>query len=424
MAAKVIIGAQWGDEGKGKLVDVLSENADVVVRYQGGANAGHTVYIDDEKYIFHLIPGGILRPSITCVIGNGVVMDPEALFEEINFLKDKKIEVTDRLFISNRTHVIFPYHKIMDKAEENSLDVKKIGTTGRGIGPAYIDKVSRCGIRAGDLLYDDILKEKLKINLDRKSRLVRTLYDQEMITFEEIYDQTRDYVEKLRPFITDTTYLLNKAWKEGKDIILEGAQGCLLDIDFGSYPFVTSSNPTIGGAMTGSGLPPAAMQEIIGVFKAYQTRVGSGPFPSEELEQTGEKLREAGNEYGATTGRPRRCGWLDLVAAQYSINLNGFSSLALTKLDVLDTFDEIKVCIAYECAGQECKLFPADDRMLANCQPVYKTFSGWKTPTTNCTTFEQLPKQAREYINFLETTFNTPVKYVCVGKERKQIIQR
>jgi adenylosuccinate synthase len=424
MAAKVIIGAQWGDEGKGKLVDVLSQNADVVVRYQGGANAGHTVYINNEKYIFHLIPGGILRPTIQCVIANGVVMDPVALFEEIDFLRSKNIDVTGRLFISNRTHVIFPYHKTLDQAEEDTLESKKIGTTGRGIGPAYIDKVSRCGIRVGDLFDDTILREKLKTNLDKKSQVLRTLYDQNMISFEETYDQMRIFAEKVHPFVTDTIYFLNKTWKEGKEIILEGAQGCLLDIDFGSYPYVTSSNPTIGGAMTGTGLPPAALQEIIGVFKAYQTRVGSGPFPSEDLSQVGITLRDAGNEYGATTGRPRRCGWLDLVAATYSININGFTSIALTKLDVLDTFEEINVCVSYHCDNNACDIFPAHDSILAKCKPVYKTFPGWKSPTSGCTSFADLPKNARNYINFLEETFDTPIKYICVGKERKQIIQR
>jgi adenylosuccinate synthase len=424
MAVKVIVGAQWGDEGKGKLVDALSEHVDMVVRYQGGANAGHTVYIDDKKYILHLIPGGILRPTIQCVIGNGVVMDPVALFEEIKFLESQNIDVGGRLFISNRAHMIFPYHKILDKAEENNLETKKIGTTGRGIGPAYIDKVSRCGIRVGDLFEKTILEEKLKTNLKRKSQILKTFYDQDMISFEEIYDQTCNFADKLQAFVIDTTYFVNKAWQESKEIILEGAQGCLLDVDFGSYPYVTSSNPTVGGAMTGTGLPPAALSEIIGVFKAYQTRVGSGPFPSEDLSELGIALRNAGQEYGATTGRPRRCGWLDLVAANYSIMINGFTAIALTKLDVLDNFEEIKVCVGYQCAGEKYAQFPAHDNLLVKCQPVYKIFPGWQTATNECTHFDALPKNAQKYINFLEASFNRPIKYICVGKERKQIIQR
>jgi adenylosuccinate synthase len=424
MSVKVVIGAQWGDEGKGKLVDVLSENADIVLRYQGGANAGHTVYIDDQKYILHLIPGGILRPTIQCVIGNGVVMDPVALFEEIKFLESQHIGVNGRLFISNRTHVIFPYHKILDQAEENNLETKKIGTTGRGIGPAYIDKVSRCGIRVGDLFEEVILREKLKANLEKKRKILGTLYHQDMSSFEKIYDQARYFAEQLQPYVIDTTYFINQAWKAGKEIILEGAQGCLLDVDFGSYPYVTSSNPTVGGAITGSGLPPMSLTEIVGVFKAYQTRVGSGPFPSEDLSDLGAALRETGQEYGATTGRPRRCGWLDLVAANYAIIINGFTSLALTKLDVLDSFDEIKVCISYQCADITGAQFPAHDSMLAKCKPVYRTFPGWKRTIGTCTRFDELPEKARNYINFLEETFNTPIKYICVGKERKQIIQR
>jgi adenylosuccinate synthase len=424
MPVNVIIGAQWGDEGKGKLVDYLSENVRIVARYQGGANAGHTVIIGEKQYILHLVPGGILRPDVTCIIGNGVVFDPAAFFDEIAFLAENNIYVDKRLFISDRAHVIFPYHKMLDQAQENALKSNKIGTTGRGIGPAYVDKYSRCGIRVNDLFDRQFLKERLQEVLEHKNKILIDTYKAESLPFNKLLDEINEYKNKLEAYVTDTSLILYNSWKNKESILLEGAQGCLLDIDFGSYPFVTSSNPTIGGCITGTGLPIKSIDEIIGVMKAYQTRVGSGPFPSEDETETGEKLRQVGQEYGATTGRPRRCGWLDSVAAKYSIRINGFTSIALTKLDVLDHFDQIRVCVAYKYKGEKMENFPASMEILNQCEPIYKTFDGWKEPTGMCTGFEHLPENAQKYILSIEKLFDVPIKYVCVGKERKQIIVR
>jgi adenylosuccinate synthase len=424
MPVKVIIGAQWGDEGKGKLVDVLSENVDIVARYQGGANAGHTVYIDEKKYILHLIPGGILREKTKCIIGNGVVFDPLAFFEELEFLRDNSISTQGRLFISDRTHVIFPYHKLIDKLKEESLNKKKIGTTGRGIGPAYVDKYNRSGIRIIDLFDSQLLKEKIENNLDILNRELKNTYRQPTIKTSEILKQINGYVEKLSPYVKNTSKYLYDAWKNGDSIILEGAQGCLLDIDFGSYPYVTSSNPTSGGAISGTGLPPQSLEEIIGVIKAYTTRVGSGPFPSEDTEDIGELLRKSGSEFGATTGRPRRCGWFDVVAAQHAVRLNGFTQFALTKLDVLDNFEKIQVCTNYKMKGEVVNDFPAGINQLSSCKPVYETIDGWQSPTDHCRNFEELPENARKYIGYLEEKIQVPIKYVSVGVDRRQIIFR
>jgi adenylosuccinate synthase len=424
MSVKVIIGAQWGDEGKGKLVDVLSENVEIVARYQGGANAGHTVYIDEKKYILHLIPGGILREDTTCLIGNGVVFDPIAFFEELDFLKDNSISTAGRLFISDRAHVIFPYHKLIDQLKEESLNKKKIGTTGRGIGPAYVDKFNRSGIRMADLFDRALLKEKIEKNLDIINRDLKELYKKSTIKPAEVLKQVGGYIDKLAPFVKDTSKILYDSWKSGVSIILEGAQGCLLDVDFGSYPYVTSSNPTSGGAITGTGLPPQSLQDIIGVIKAYTTRVGEGPFPSEESGETGERLRKSGSEFGATTGRPRRCGWFDVVAAKHAVRLNGFTELALTKLDVLDEFEEIKVCTSYKMKGDLTEEFPASTKLLSACEPVYKSIVGWRSPTDHCRKFDDLPENAKLYISYLENTIQVPVKYISVGVDRQQIIIR
>jgi adenylosuccinate synthase len=422
MAVKVIIGAQWGDEGKGKLVDSLSSQVDIVARYQGGANAGHTVHIGDNKYILHLIPGGILRPGIICVIGNGVVFDPAAFFEEIDFLAKNEISADGRLFISNRAHVVFPYHKKFDQVKEDNLQAKKIGTTGRGIGPAYVDKFNRCGIRITDLYDNESLKEKLKENIENINHILIKEYHQNPFIFEEEYDKIRRYAEKLEPFVKDTILVLNQAWHEGKNILLEGAQGSLLDIDFGSYPYVTSSNPTTGGAITGTGLPPQAINEVIGVVKAYTTRVGSGPFPSEDTSAIGERLRAAGHEFGATTGRPRRCGWFDAVAMNYATRINGFTKLALTKLDVLDEFDEIKVCVNYRYKGKPITHFPSSLQILQQCEPVYETFQGWHAAVEDCRYFKELPEEAQKYVSMLEKICSVPIKYISVGVEREQMI--
>ncbi len=424
MSVKVIIGAQWGDEGKGKLVDVLSENVDIVARYQGGANAGHTVYIDEKKYILHLIPGGILRENTTCIIGNGVVFDPIAFFEELDFLKDNSISTQGRLFVSDRAHVIFPYHKLIDQLKEESLNKKKIGTTGRGIGPAYVDKFNRSGIRITDLFDRVLLKEKIENNLEIINRDLKEIYKKSTVKSGEILKQINGYVEKLTPFVKNTSKYLYDSWKNGVSIILEGAQGCLLDVDFGSYPYVTSSNPTCGGAITGSGLPPQSLQDIIGVIKAYTTRVGGGPFPSEETGEIGERLRKSGSEFGATTGRPRRCGWFDVVAANHAVRLNGFTELALTKLDVLDEFEKIQVCTSYKLNREVIDDFPASMKILSSCNPVYETIDGWQSPTDHCRKFEDLPDKARLYIEYLEDIIQVPIKYISVGADRRQIIFR
>ena len=424
MSVKVIIGAQWGDEGKGKLVDVLSENVDIVARYQGGANAGHTVYIDEKKYILHLIPGGILRENTTCIIGNGVVFDPIAFFEELDFLKDNSISTQGRLFVSDRAHVIFPYHKLIDQLKEESLNKKKIGTTGRGIGPAYVDKFNRSGIRIVDLFDRVLLKEKIENNLEIINRDLKEIYKKSTVKSGEIIKQINGYVEKLNPFVKNTSKYLYDSWKNGVSIILEGAQGCLLDVDFGSYPYVTSSNPTSGGAITGSGLPPQSLQDIIGVIKAYTTRVGGGPFPSEETGEIGERLRKSGSEFGATTGRPRRCGWFDVVAANHAVRLNGFTELALTKLDVLDEFEKIQVCTSYKLNREVIDDFPASMKILSSCNPVYETIDGWQSPTDHCRKFEDLPDKARLYIEYLEDIIQVPIKYISVGADRRQIIFR
>ena len=423
MPVKVIIGAQWGDEGKGKLVDVLSEDVDIVARYQGGANAGHTVYFDEKKYILHLIPGGILRENTTCIIGNGVVFDPLAFFEELDFLHENGISTEGRLFISDRTHVIFPYHKLLDQLKEESLNKNKIGTTGRGIGPAYVDKFNRNGIRLIDLFDKSLLKEKIENNISLINKELEN-FGKPQIKSNETLKQIGGYVDKLAPFVKNTSKYLYDKWQDGASIILEGAQGCLLDIDFGSYPFVTSSNPTSGGAITGTGLPPQSLEEIIGVIKAYTTRVGSGPFPSEDTGTIGGLLQKSGSEFGATTGRPRRCGWFDVVAAQHAVRLNGFTKFALTKLDVLDNFEKIKVCTNYKMNGDSINEFPASSKDLAACKPVYETIEGWQSPTDHCRSFEELPEKAQRYIEYLEEKVQVPIKYVSVGVDRRQIIFR
>ncbi|TFH02952.1 MAG: adenylosuccinate synthase [Calditrichales bacterium] len=424
MSVKIIIGAQWGDEGKGKLVDALSENVEIVVRYQGGANAGHTVYIDGKKYILHLIPGGILRKNVQCVIGNGVVFDPETFFDELEFLKQFNIFADGRLFISNRAHVIFPYHKLLDKLKEDALKNNKIGTTGRGIGPAYSDKINRNGIRVVDLFDRSVLSGKIQANIDLINSELQLKYKEQPLRADDVLKEINRYIDKIEPFVIDSTRFLHDAWKAGRQIMLEGAQGVLLDVDFGSYPFVTSSNPTIGGALTGTGLPAQSLEEIIGVIKAYTTRVGSGPFPSENTGEIGDLLRKSGGEYGATTGRPRRCGWFDLVAAKYAIRLNGFTALALTKLDVLDSFETVQVCTHYRVNGETIDNFPASLQTLSACEPVFETHEGWQSPTDKCRKFEDLPVQAKRFVTYLEQTLEVPIKYISVGVDRKQLIIR
>ena len=422
MSVKIIIGAQWGDEGKGKLVDFLSEDANLVARYQGGANAGHTVYVSGKKYVLHLIPGGILRPNVNCVIGNGVVLDPDAFLAELDLLSNEGIAFAGRLFVSDRAHVIFPYHKLLDQLSEESKHKRKIGTTGKGIGPAYVDKYNRCGIRVADLYNDRLLKDKIQENVEAKNRTIVDKFHQLPLLFSDVYEQAKRYADDLKSYCHDTLVLVHNSWKRGDNIILEGAQGCLLDVDFGSYPFVTSSNPTAGGAVIGSGLPPNAIDEIIGVIKAYATRVGSGPFPTEKTDTTGEELRRVGNEFGATTGRPRRCGWFDSVAARYSSRVNGFTSLALTKLDVLENFAKIEICTSYNYNGKTIYDFPADLSMLEDCEINTEVLPGWQESIGDCRTFDDLPVNAKKYVKRIEEISSTPVKYISVGVERTQII--
>jgi adenylosuccinate synthase len=424
MSVQVIVGAQWGDEGKGKIVDLLSEDADIVARYQGGANAGHTVVIGDEKFVLHLIPSGILQPNTTCVIGNGVVIDPAALLHEIDLLSQKGVTVHGRLLISHRAHLVMPYHKLLDQTKEEADLQRKIGTTGRGIGPAYVDKANRLGIRIVDLLDEKTLKEKILQNLREKNAILSAVYGKEPLDPEAILQEYRQIDAQIDPFVTDTSRYLNQAIAENQKILCEGAQGSLLDMDFGTYPYVTSSNPTSGGACTGLGVGPTKIDGVMGVIKAYTTRVGLGPFPTEIQDELGSELRRLGNEYGATTGRPRRCGWFDAVVATYAAQINGIDSWALTKLDVLDTFAEIKICVAYRYRGKALKAFPAEIHILENSEPVYQTFPGWQQATSTARKFDDLPRQAQDYLTAIEQLTEIPIRIISVGSDREQTIIR
>jgi adenylosuccinate synthase len=428
----LIVGAQWGDEGKGKIVDLLSQEADIVARYQGGANAGHTLVIDGKKYVLHLIPSGILHPRVQCVIGNGVVIDPVALMDEIKMLEDYGINIAGRLFISHRAHLIMPYHKLLDAAREKAASAKDdstnrknaIGTTGRGIGPAYIDKASRTGVRIVDLLDRKRFSDKLRTNIGEVNKLLSKIYDYEQLDAEKIADEYCQFDTQIDPYITDTTLFLHDAIQSGKRVLLEGAQGAMLDVDHGTYPFVTSSNPTSGGAATGLGLPPTAIQRVMGVVKAYSTRVGNGPFPTELHDETGENLRKIGHEFGATTGRPRRCGWLDAFSLRYSVIVNGITEIALTKMDVLDSFDEIKICTGYMLDGKAQKSLPADADTLERIEPVYETVKGWKSSLEGIRTFEDLPEAAKAYIARIEQLSGARVSIVSTSPDRADTIIR
>jgi len=425
MSVRIIVGAQWGDEGKGKIVDLLSEKADIVARYQGGANAGHTIVADGTKYVLHLIPSGILQDGVQCVIGNGVVIDPVALMEEIAILESLGISIAGRLFISHKAHVIMPYHKLLDKAKEESAGASKsIGTTGRGIGPCYIDKFNRTGIRIVDLLNRDAFAEKLRATIAEKNQLLTKIYDKEQLNVEQIVTEYVEFDKKIDPYITDTTLLLNNAVREGKNILMEGAQGALLDVDHGTYPFVTSSNPTSGGACTGLGVPPTAVNSVMGVVKAYSTRVGNGPFPTELHNEIGEHLRKNGHEFGATTGRPRRCGWLDLVALKYSVMINGITEIALTKMDVLDDFPTIDIAIAYIHNGKKLKSFPADCDTLDTLTLEYITMEGWNESLASCKHYDDLPENAKKYIRYIEDFVGVPVTIVSTSPDREGTILR
>ncbi|HKB84878.1 MAG TPA: adenylosuccinate synthase [Ignavibacteriaceae bacterium] len=418
MRVTVLVGSQWGDEGKGKIVDILSENYDIVTRYQGGANAGHTVRISDKQYILHLIPSGILRENVICVIGNGVVIDPNALLDEIELLRKNGIDVEGRLFISHNAHLIMPYHKLLDNINENNGN--KIGTTGRGIGPCYIDKYARKGIKIVDLLNKEVLEEKIRTNLKEKNNLLKKIYDHEELDVEEIIKEYVEFDKIIDKYVKDVPAYLNHAIAEGKSILLEGAQGALLDVDHGTYPYVTSSSPTSGGACTGTGIPPTKINLVFGIVKAYTTRVGFGPFPTELEDETGESLRKIGAEYGATTGRPRRCGWFDAFLVKYSAMINGIEEAAITKLDVLGSFKEIKICTGYELNGKMLKSYPTDVQRLSRVKPCYQTFKGWDTDISKCRSYSDLPSEAKEYLEFIANHTGIKITIVSVGPEREQ----
>jgi len=418
MSNIVIIGAQWGDEGKGKVIDVYSRKVDMIARYQGGNNAGHTVVIGKDRFILHLIPSGILHKGKMCVIGNGVVVDPKALLEEIKMLQSRGIDVDGRLFVSEEAHIILPYHWKLDGIKEEKKG--RIGTTKKGIGPCYADKVARNGIRAVDLLNRDVLRQKLQSNLDEKNAIFSKIYGVEGFGFDALYKEYLGYGERIKKYICNTTVLLNGAIKKRKKILFEGAQGTLLDVDHGTYPFVTSSNSTAGGASTGTGVGPNKIDKVIGVVKAYTTRVGEGPFPTEFGPDLMERIRQKGKEFGATTGRPRRCGWFDSVVVGHAVMVNGIDEIVITKLDVLDDLETIKICISYKYNGGVHKHFPADMQAQAGAEPVYEELPGWKADTTGITTYSKLPKNAKNYLKRIQYILNTKIVLISVGSDRKQ----
>jgi len=419
MSAVVLVGAQWGDEGKGKITDFLAERADCVVRYQGGSNAGHTVEVQNEKFMLHLIPSGILYPNTLCVVGNGVVVDMGKLIEEIQGLQARGID-TGNLRISFRVPLVLPYHKKLDEIEDRK---SCIGTTKRGIGPAYADKINRTGFRLGDLVVDrDGFKERFKQQVEDKNRIIQELYGEAGFDYKELLDQLLSQIEFLKPYLADTSLLVHNAIKEGKRVLFEGAQGTLLDIDHGTYPYVTSSNPTAGGACVGTGIGPTCINQVIGVVKAYTTRVGEGPFPTELTDELGETLRQKGVEFGTTTGRPRRCGWLDAVILRYAVRINGLTDLAITKLDVLDSFETIKICVAYRYDGQLLEEFPENLAILGKCEPVYIEVPGWQQDITGVTSYEELPANAKAYIEKIEELTGVKQALVAVGPKRSQTI--
>ncbi len=423
MANVVIVGAQWGDEGKGKVVDIFTEFADDVVRFQGGNNAGHTLVVENEKIILHLIPSGILHPGKRCIIGNGVVLDPEVFIREVNNLKDKGKLVDDSfLLLSESLHIIMPYHKRTDIAREAKSGERKIGTTGRGIGPCYEDKIARRGIRLMDLLDKDRFAGKLKENLVEKNFFLEKFLGEEPFTFDEIFEQYNTFADTLRKYATDTAAVLHDDIKAGKKILFEGAQGTMLDIDHGTYPYVTSSSTCAGGACTGSGVSPRNINEIIGISKAYVTRVGSGPFPTELDDEDGERLRQAGHEYGSTTGRPRRCGWFDAPVVKYAVQMNGLTGIALTKLDVLSGFDKIKICTGYEYKGKLLKELPASMEIFQACRPVYEEMPGWLSDIGGVKSLSALPLQAQNYIKRLEEILDCPIILVSLGAGREDTL--
>src|SRR6478672_6882349 len=421
----VIIGAQWGDEGKGKVVDLLADRFDIVARYQGGHNAGHSVYVGDRAFVLRLLPSGIIHEDKTCVLGNGMVIDPKAFFEEVDQMAEQGISITpERLKVSSRAHLIMPYHRALDHTSEERLGNEKIGTTLRGIGPAYEDKAGRRGIRVSDALSPEVLKMRIERNLEEANRII-VLYGQQPLRADEIYDEVAPLIERLRPFVCETSHFLSEVRKKKQKILLEGAQATLLDVDHGTYPYVTSSNPTAGGASVGAGIPPHHISGVLGIVRTYATRVGEGPFPTEMLDQEegmADLIRQRGNEYGSVTRRPRRCGWFDAVATRYAAELNGFDSVALTKLDVLDTMAEIKVCVGYEINGRRVDTFPAVANDLQQIKPVYETLPGWESETLGVTSFDELPDNARRYVEFLSDQIGVEIGLISTGPERDQTV--
>ncbi len=423
MAAVVLIGAQWGDEGKGKITDFLAEKADMVVRYQGGNNAGHTVVVNGQEFKLHLIPSGILYADKTCVVGNGVVIDPQVLLEELNYLRVRGVKI-GKLLISSNAQVIMPYHRLLDGLEEEARRENKIGTTKRGIGPAYMDKTARTGIRVIDLLDEAEFATKLRRNLEEKNNILTKLYGAEPLGFEEIYREYCGYGEQLRPFVTDSSLAINTGLATGQKVLFEGAQGTLLDLDHGTYPFVTSSHPIAGGACVGAGVGPTKITRVIGVVKAYTTRVGEGPFPTELQDETGELIQQRGYEFGTTTGRARRCGWFDAVIGRYAARVSGISDFAVTKLDVLTGLDTVKICVAYKAGSEELSEFPLSQKSFRQCQPVYEEMPGWQEDISGVRQFADLPEAARNYVQRLEELTGVPATLIAVGPGREQTIVR
>ena len=425
MKTVAVVVSQWGDEGKGKVIDFLATQADVVIRAQGGNNAGHTIVVDGKKFALRLIPSGILNPNTINVIGNGIVFDPKGFFEELEMLQENGID-TKNIRISDRCHIIFPYHKELDGLSEEARGDNKIGTTKRGIGPCYMDKTERSGIRMCDLMDEEVFAKKLKIQIDAKNKIVQGVYDkaEPMFDYDEIYKEFMEYAKKLRPFVADTTVIVYDAIKAGKKVLFEGAQGALLDLDLGTYPFVTSSHPLSGGFAVGSGIGPNMIKEVVGIVKSYTTRVGEGPFVTEQLNEIGDLIRERGHEFGTVTGRSRRCGWFDAVVVKYSARINGLTSIAFMLLDVLTGFDKIQICTAYKCGDEIIKDFPASLEKLAKCEPVYEELDGWTEDITKVEKFEDLPENAKKYIARVEELIGVDIDLVSVGPNRAQTIIR
>jgi adenylosuccinate synthase len=419
----ILIGAQWGDEGKGKIIDLLARKSDIIVRYQGGNNAGHTVKFDDEKFVLHLIPSGILHPEKVCVIGNGVVLDPKAFFEEVDMLQSKGVNVKGRLWISDAAHILFPYHRLMDQLKEEASAKKgMIGTTKKGIGPCYADKMARLGIRVADLKNLNSFKDRLASVLAEKNAVLKKIYHYQGLSFGKLFKEYSSYRKRLLEFTLDTPNYLYEASRKGKSILFEGAQGTMLDVDHGTYPFVTSSNASVGGAITGSGVSPTLIDRVIGVIKAYTTRVGEGPFPTQFPDKLMKQIQKKGEEFGSTTGRPRRCGWFDAVIARHAVRINGLDEMAVMKLDVLSGLSEIKIGVAYKLGGKTIENYPTSTEEFMRCQPVYETMKGWQEDLSQVKSWKELPANAKKYLKRLEELFSTPIKIISVGSKRAQTI--